>query len=140
MNSKMGGNMSESKIKVIMKEFEIHTTPLEELVMCDYKIIVELDDINEKRHKILFKPFQAVKITTVDCTKSPDYFNEYSFRNGRYQRYILVIEDSDWIEQLKKDFTDKRAKFLNEAIHYVLPLQDNIIEIVAHNIEVQKVN
>jgi len=124
---------------IFMKDFEMHITPLETLVMRGSSIIVELDDINEKRHKIVFKPFQAVRITTIDCVKGVEYSNEYSFRDGIYHRHILMIDDSEWIRILKQDLTDSRATFLNKAKHYVQPLQDCFIEVVASDLRLSEV-
>lgn len=50
------------KNKVINKDLEIHTTPLEKLILDAYKIDIELDDINEKRYKIKVNPYQAFKL------------------------------------------------------------------------------
>jgi hypothetical protein len=127
------------KNKVINKNLEIHTTPLEKLILDTYKIDIELDDINEKRYKIKVNPYQAIKIVTIDCVSSKDYFNEYCFREGRYHRHILEIEDSKWIEELKQSLTDKTATFLNDVKHFVLPLQDIVIEFVAKEFFISEV-
>lgn len=124
--------------RVINKEFEIHTTPLEKLIIDAYTIEIELDDVSESRYIIKAKPYQAMKIVTIDCVSSKDYFNEYCFREGRYHRHILEIQDSKWIEKLKNSLTDKTATFLDEVKHYAIPLQDIVIEFVANDISILK--
>lgn len=127
------------KNRVVNKDFEINTTPLEKLVLDVYTIDIELDDVNEKRFNIKVKPYQAMKIVTIDCVSSKDYFNEYCFRDGRYHRHILEIEDSEWIKQLKQGLTDKSATFLDDAKHFALPLQDIVIEFIAKDITISEI-
>lgn len=121
-----------------MKEFEIHTTPLEKISIDGNTIDITLDDINEKRYHIVARPYQAIKIVTIDCVSSKDYYNEFCYRDGRYHRHILQIQDSPMIDELKRNLTDEHATFLNDARHYVLPLQDNIIEFIAKEIIVRE--
>ena len=71
------------KTRVIIQDFEIHTTPLEEIINAN-SIEIFLDDIAEERYKILFKPYQAIKIVAIDWVSSLDYYNDYCFRDGRY--------------------------------------------------------
>lgn len=127
------------KNRVVNKDFEINTTPLEKLVLDVYTIDIELDDVNEKRFNIKVKPYQAMKIVTIDCVSSKDYFNEYCFRDGRYHRHILEIEDSEWIKQLKQGLTDKSATFLDDTKHFALPLQDIVIEFIAKDITISEI-
>lgn len=124
--------------KVIFKEFEINTTPLEKMVLDPYSIEIELDDIEELRYKVIVKPYQAIKVVTIDCVSSKDYYNEYCFRDGFYHRHILEIDNSLWIQKLKKNITSSNM-FLDGVKHFVLPLQDIIVEVIAKDIEIIKV-
>lgn len=121
------------KNNIFLPDFEIHTTPLEKISMNSNSIDITLDDINERRFKISVKPYQAFRVTCIDCLSSQDYYNEYCYRDGRYHRHILQIEDSSIIRELKLGLVDKTASFLNDARHYVLPLQDILVDIVATN-------
>src|SRR5574344_10468 len=94
------------KVKIIMPEFEIHTTPLENVEIDSCMLQVCLNDINENRYKISAQPYQSIKITTIDCLSSQDYYHEFCFRNGRYHRHILQIEKSDLINELAKKTSD----------------------------------
>lgn len=126
------------RVKVFLPDFEIHTTPLEEISMDPHTIDIVLDDINEQRFKITAKPYQAMRVTTIDCVSGKDYYNEFSFRGGRYHRHILQIEDSPIIKELRANLIDSGSTFLDDAKHYVLPLQDNFIDIVATGFTVKK--
>lgn len=127
------------KNKVIMQDFEIHTTPLEKILIDAYTINISLDDINEKRYKIIVKPYQAIKVVSIDCVSSKDYYNEFCYWDGRYHRHILQIEDSPMISDLKVNMVNKNATFLNVAKHFVLPLQDILIEFVATELVVSEI-
>ena len=126
------------RTKIHMYDFEIHTTPLEKINVETSKIEIFLDDINEDRYLITICPFQAIKIVTIDCFSILTYYNEYCFRDGIYHTHILEIEDSEWIDELRRCLTDEHATFLNEAKHFVLPLQDNAVEFVSKDFSVVK--
>lgn len=123
-------------VKVIMKDFEIHTTPLEKIIIDTYSIEIYLDDISGNRYKISVNPYQAIKIKTIDCVSSADYYNEFCFREGRYHRHILLVEGSYFMKEL----SDKNANldFLKNSKHYVFPLQDNIIDLIAFDFKLEK--
>lgn len=121
------------KNSIFLPEFEIHTTPLEKIFMNTYSIDITLDDINERRFKITAKPYQAFRSTCIDCLSSEDYYNEYSYRDGRYHRHVLLIEDSPIIAELRSGLVDTTASFLDDARHYVLPLQEILIDIITTN-------
>ena len=125
---------------VVTKDFEIHTTPLEKVIMDAYEIQIFLDDINEKRYKIRICPYQAYRIVTIDCFSIATYYNEYCTRDGVYHTHILEVVESEWIKELKNSLTDTHAIFLNEAKHYVLPLQENVIEFVAKGFDMVEIS
>ena len=132
--------MAKFHVKIFQKEFEIHATPLEKVEIDSHKIKIYLDDVNEERYVITACPIQAFKLVTIDCCVVRDYFNEYCFRGGIYHTHILEVEDSDWLKELKEVLTktDESATFLNSAKHYVFPLQENVIEIIACGLVVEK--
>ena len=126
--------------RIVMKDFEIHSTPLEEITIDASKIIIHLDDIMEERYRISACPYQAFKITTCDCFSVTTYHNDFCFRNGIYHTHILEITNSIWIKELKNNLADECSTFLNEAKHYVFPLQENTIEFVAASFEISRVD
>jgi len=115
-------------IKIVNANFEIHVTPLEEVMVNTSKIVISFDDIDENRRKISFSPYQGFKVTTIDC------INVHPFLiNGKRSFSMLEIVESEWIKTLKEELRKKdyTADFLNKAHHYVIPFQDIVIEIVA---------
>ena len=96
-------------------------------------VTIDFDDIYERRHKIQFTPYQAIKITTADCFRKDVLLTDETLASGRYQRYILEIENSQWTDQLKRALKeiDENASFMEHARHFVLDLGDEIVEIAA---------
>ena len=134
------------KTKIVFKDFQIHNVPMETILLDEsgkFESCIMLDDINEKRWKIVFKAYQALKLTAVDCVE----YEEGYFKNFCYQkegesflsscRYILEVIDSEWINELKENLlkNDTEANFMDKARHFVLPLYDYHIEIIAWDLE-----
>lgn len=125
-----------STVKIIYPEFEIHTTPLEEVKIDSTSLQIMLDDIFEERYILYAKPYQAFKITTIDCVSSHNYYNEFCYRNGIFHRHILQIENSDYISELKN--ANPSVDFLNSSKHFALLLQDNLIDIISYELVLEK--
>ena len=113
---------------------KLHVTPLALIVCTPPKIVVEVDDDKESRIKLTFEPYQAIRMVTADCFKVP---GDASI----IQQTIMEIRDSNWINELRNTLktTDCEADFMDKAKHYLLPLQDDFLEIVAWNIRVEPV-
>ena len=131
-------SLTKYNTNVLLKDFEINTTPLEEVMIDSRKITVLLDDINEERYKITVYLYHALKVTPIDCFSVMTYYNEYCFRDGRYHTHILEIGNSEWVKELRENLADKRETYLDDVKHYVLLLGDSVIEFVANKIEVLK--
>ena len=125
-------------ISVVLPEIEIHTTPLEELFIDSSSITIFFDDINENRYKMIAEPYQAINITTIDCVSCKEYYNSFCYRDGIFHRHILQVENSELLCSLIKRANEKH--FLMDSKHYVLPLQDNLIEFLAYDIKIEKAN
>lgn len=123
-------------IKVVLPEIEINTTPLETIIIDSNSIIILFDDIYENRYKIIAQPYQAVNITTIDCVSSEDYYNSFCYRDGRFHRHILQVENSKFINTLMRKSNGKQ--FLNNSKHYVLPFQDILIEFLAYELKLEQ--
>ena len=89
------------KTKIINKPLIINNVPLEKITFEQTTIIIEFDDINEKRFKAVFKPYQAIKVITADCFDKEVLLSDENLESGRYQRHILEVENSEWIKELK---------------------------------------
>lgn len=115
-------------IQIVTPALQIHVTPQERLIYDGRDLIVQFDDVKEHRVRLRFSPCQAIKVTTIDC------FDVRSlFVNGKLERSVLEQRDSQWITTLKEELyqNDHQASFMQQAHHYILPFQDNIVEVIA---------
>lgn len=113
---------------------KLHNTPLASIVCNAPEIFIEADDEKESRIRFVFTPYQAVKITTFDCFRLLD---------GRpiIAQTVMEVQNSLWIDELCKNLklTDCEARFMNKSKHFLLPLGEDFLEVLAWNIEVQKI-
>lgn len=121
-------------LKSRVSDFKFHSSPLENFAYNKSGLEIYIDDINEKRHKMSFS--KCLKIDIMDADVACFMANEYYHVAG----YTLIeIKDSKLIEDLKKQTTDiNLIKQLERSKHFVLPLRDNLIEIVAEDIALEK--
>ena len=119
--------------KIIEKSIIINNVPLGKISVEQNAVTIDFDDIYERRHKIQFTPYQAIKITTADCFRKDVLLTDETLASGRYQRYIPETENSQWTDQLKRALKeiDENASFMEHARHFVLDLGDEIEEIAA---------
>jgi hypothetical protein len=115
-------------LRVILGQLRLHATPLETLSVDGPSLTIEFDDVEEKRWRVSFRPYQALRLTTMDCI-----FIEPFVINGRYPSAVLEMIDSAWVRDLADVLREKdhAATFMNKAHHYVFPFQDRIVEVVA---------
>lgn len=113
---------------------KLHTSPLASIICNAPNIIVEADDEKESRIRFIFKPYQAVKITTFDCFSRPD---------GKpiIPQTVMEIQNSAWMDELRNTLklTDCEADFMDKAKHFLLPLEDDFLEVVAWGVEVEAI-
>lgn len=141
------------KTKIFSKRLQLHNVPLERLVFDSNKMedqYILVDDKNEVRWKIKIKVLQALKITTIDCAnlnffEGRDFCDECFEEEGGYpvaqfRNYIMEVQDSEWIKELKSSLkeVDPEADFMDKAKHFLIPCYDNIIEVIAWNIELEQ--
>ena len=128
--SEGGGNLMA--LIPIEKLPKLHCTPLATVSIDSPKVIVEVDDELEKRFRLYFEPYQAVKITTADC---------FLVEEGTIiiPQTIVHVDGSAWLNELRKNLSiiDETAEFLDDAKHYLVPLQDDFLEVVAWSVSVE---
>jgi hypothetical protein len=132
MTGRMMGERHEPS-RIVSRQFEIHQSPLERLVYEGPSLVVEFDDVEGHRIHLEFSPWQALKVTTID------YFDvEPILIDGQFTRHMLECTDSAWVTKLKAELHlhDHSADFLDQAHHYILPFQDNIVEVVAWDFDI----
>jgi hypothetical protein len=131
----------KKEFKIVDKKLRIHTVPLEDIRVDGTKVTVFLDDVNVNRWKLTFCPFQAIKITTIDCCWSETPDGEEYFTDGHYVRYISEKCDSKWIKQIRKKLISAyNEDYTQSSHHYVMILGDNLVEVMAWNVEIEHVN
>ena len=124
-------------LQIVDKDLKIHEVPLEEIHIINGSIKITIDDIHEKSKCLIFKPYQAIKITTIDCAElsfletCPDLF-----ASGVYQRYLLEETESSWIPKLRESLVDPDDDFLIKSRHFILELGDNLVEIIAWDVHI----
>ena len=138
------------RMKITFKDMQLNNTPLERLVFDSNSTsdkYILLDDVNEKRWKVKIKVFQAIKITTIDCVdfdyrkggEFPDvcFEDKKGYPVPQFRAHIMEVESSDWIKELTASLkvVDSSADFMGKARHFLIPCYDNIIEIIAWNLE-----
>lgn len=124
-------------LQIIDRELKIHECPCEKIYVDEGSIKIVIDDIYENSKSLIFQPYQAIRITTVDCAdlSGIDSCSDM-FTTGKYQRYLLEETESTWIPQLRKNLFDPDDDFLIKARHFVLHLGDNLVEIIAWNVDI----
>lgn len=107
----------------------LHTTPLACVRVERTSVIVTADNELEQRIQFVLRPYQALRMTTADCFMAPSGTNIIP-------NVVCEVMDSEWILELKHvlSTTDEAATFLNNAHHYLFPLQDDFLEVVAWSI------
>jgi hypothetical protein len=108
---------------------QLHTTPLAAISVRDSEVRIEVDDADENRGVLVFGTYQAVRVTTADCFDPPDDLSGLP-------TVAMEVVQSGWIEDLRSVLrrSDESATFLDNARHFVVPLQDDFAEVVAWDI------
>ena len=109
----------------------LHTTPLPSIRIEESRVVVDLDDEFERRFQLVFQPYQGVRIITTDCFQVPTGMAEMP-------KAVVEILDSEWITDLKRNLkqTDETANFMEKSRHFIVPLQDKFLEVIAWSVAV----
>lgn len=123
----------------LLSDFQFNSTPLETLTYNSSGLEIYLDDPQDRRHKITFKNCLKIDITTEDC-HSP-FIPEKYFSRNTIGYFLDQIPNSEMIENLKRKTSNPAIiKQLNHSKHFFLPLRDNIIQVIAEDVSVERVN
>ncbi len=120
------GGGDELKLVPVKGLPRLHTTPLVKLIVEEGRVIVEADDSAERRWRFFFEPYQAVRVTTADCFETPGQLT-------LIPQTVVEVVGSGWISALTAALNrmDQTGTFMGKANHYLLPLQDEFLEVVA---------
>lgn len=107
----------------------LHTTPLASVQVRDAQVIADVDNEREERFRVVLEPYQAMRMISADCFDLPDGV-------ALLPNTIMEVLNSEWIAELRKILSrvDETATFMEKARHFILPLQDDFLEVVAWNI------
>ena len=128
--------------KIIYKNLKLHTVPLEKILINSHMIKITVDDITEKTYELIFDPYQAIKIITIDCVDIDSYYCDECYYEGCYHNHLIEVEGSLWIKNLKDELkkNDEEAYFLDKSRHFVVATNDNIIEIIAEDLQLNQMD
>ncbi|MCA8937442.1 MAG: hypothetical protein KDB68_14690 [Planctomycetes bacterium] len=112
----------------------LESTPLAEISIRDTSVVVELDDENDKRIRLVFDPRQAIRVTTSDCFILPSDLTIIP-------QVVVEVLESEWIAELRSNLRkiDAGADFMDRAHHYLIPLQDDFLEVVAWGVRIEDI-
>jgi hypothetical protein len=110
-----------------------HEVPLATVQVDGKCVVLELDDDQDKRFRLVFQPYQAVRITTVDCFDLAEEIDVVP-------QEIVEIAPSPWIRELKAVLAriDETATFMEKARHFLIPGGDDYIEVIAWEIQCER--
>lgn len=94
------------------------------------EVVVELDGAAGERLRLVFSPYQAVRIRTADLFVPP--------ADGAFRAHVVMeVLDSPWLAELGADLerVASGATFMGQAHHYLLTAGDSVVEVVARGLE-----
>lgn len=96
------------------------------------QIQVVLEDVASREIRLTFQPYQAMKLTGLDC------FPAHERRRLAHDQITYQMESS-WLAELKAAAReiDARADFMDRAVHFTIPSGDDVLEVVAWSVEVR---
>lgn len=120
--------------KVVANVPRIHLTPLALIRIEGGRVVVDVDDEHEKRVRLVCEPYQAARVVTADCFNLP---SDLAVTTGT----IVEVHDSEWLANLSSALkrNDHTATFMQKARHFLIPLQDEFLEIVAWDLRYEPI-
>lgn len=110
----------------------LHATPLASVHVESTRVVVEVDDESEHRVKLVFEPYQSVRVTTADCFALPEDL-------AIIPNTVVEVTNSRLVRELRavQRRVDETALFMEKARHFLVPAQDDFIEVVAWDIRLE---
>lgn len=111
---------------------KLETTPHPVVKVESSCVSVEVYDENETRIRLVFRPYQAVRMVTSDCYIPPGDLSIIV-------KVVVEVVGSTWLDELRANLhrVDETADFMDKAHHYLIPLQDDFLEVVAWSLELE---
>lgn len=122
------------KMVPVLELPKLHSTPLPTISIVPPKVQLDVDDAQERRVRLIFEPYQAIRITTSDCFLVDE-------ETEILPQTVVQVEGSSWLKELKRNLSvvDEGADFLDQAKHYLVPLQDDFLEVVAWGVKAEDI-
>jgi len=88
------------------------------------RVTVEVDDAQQRRVRLIFTPFQALRVTTEDCFRLPEGVE-------MVPRQVVVVAESPWLAELAAvlKWRDPNATFMERSQHFFIQAGDDFIEV-----------
>ena len=98
----------------------------------DGSVRVALLDGHGRPLTLRFRPYQAVRLTTVDCYRRPEGMPHRPER-------VYWAAASPWMDDLRQRLAelDPHADFMERAVHFLVPAGDDVLEVVAWRVHVE---
>lgn len=100
-----------------------------ELTSLSYRpgfVVLDLVDDNGSKWRLTFTNTQACKVTTEECAS--EIMDRLPKGGG-----VFAASESDWLTGLGKG----QVHFMDESKHFVVPCYDEVVEVVAWNLDVE---
>ncbi|MET0143462.1 MAG: hypothetical protein ABW328_01550 [Ilumatobacteraceae bacterium] len=103
------------------------------VTISDRIVRADVTDVDGGDVTLQFRPYQAVRLTTLDCFLAPGDL-------PRHLEHIYWSRTSPWLDELTKALSevDRTADFMQRAIHFLLPAGDDVLEVVGWAIHVDR--
>ncbi len=107
----------------------VHETPSPVLSKEGPRVTVELDDARLRRVRLIFTPYQALRVTAADIFQLPDGVE-------MVPRQVAVVTDSPWLAELAAvlKWQDPNATFMERSQHFFIQAGDDYIEVAAWSV------
>jgi hypothetical protein len=102
------------------------------ITIADRVVQAVVTDTDERDVTLRFRPYQALRLTTMDCYLGPDAL-------PRHLGGVHWSRTSPWLHELTAALSeiDRTADFMKRAIHFLVPGGDDVLEVVAWRIQVE---
>jgi len=112
---------------------ELARVMLPTMTISDRVVRAVVTDVERQDVTLLFQPYQAVRLTTVDCFLAP----------GDLPRRLAQMywsRSSPWLDELTAALAevDHTADFMDSAVHFLVPAGDDVLEVVAWQVRIER--
>lgn len=102
------------------------------ITIADRIVQAVVTDTDERDVILRFRPYQSLRVTTMDCYLGTEDL-------PRQLDGVHWSRVSPWLDELTEALSeiDRTADFMQRAIHFLVPAGDDVLEVVAWQIQVE---